>query len=183
MRDLARRTFLQGAAALLPLMALGNEEKHSLARPIRVEHGTDQLGEQRILAGANIITYKVAGKDTGGALFIFEQTSMRRGGPPRHLHHNQDEWFYILQGEYVAEVGKEPMRLGPGDSLFAPRRIPHVWAYVGTGPGKLLIGFQPAGKMEAFFREAAKLRDFAADEKLYRACEMEVVGPPLPIVG
>lgn len=181
MRDLERRTFLEGAAALLPLMALGEKQKDSSARPVRVEHGMDRLGEQRIVAGANVIAYKVAGKDTGGALFIFEQTSMRKGGPPRHLHHDQDEWFYILEGEYIAEVGKEPMRLGPGDSLFAPRKIPHVWAYVGTRPGKLLIGFQPAGKMETFFQEAAKLHDFAAGEKLYRACGMELVGPPLPV--
>jgi hypothetical protein len=48
-------------------------------------------------------------------------------------------------------------------------------------PGKILIGFQPAGKMETFFQEAAKISDFAADEKLYRACEMEIVGPPLSL--
>ena len=73
------------------------------------------------------------------------------------------------------------MRLGPGDSLLAPRKIPHVWAYVGIGQGKLLIGFQPAGKMETFFQQAAKLREFADDEKLYRACGMELLGPPLAV--
>ena len=62
-----------------------------------------------------------------------------------------------------------------------PRRVPHVWAYVGEMPGKILIGFQPAGKMETFFQEAAKISDFAADDKLYRACEMEIVGPPLSL--
>ena len=51
---------------------------------------------------------------------------------------------------------------------------------MGEAAGKILIGFQPAGKMETFFQEAAKISDFAADQKLYRACEMEIVGPPLP---
>jgi len=53
--------------------------------------------------------------------------------------------------------------------------------YVGEAAGKILIGFQPAGKMETFFQEAAKISDFAADQKLYRACEMEIVGPRLPL--
>ena len=84
-----------------------------------------------------------------------------------------------MEGEYVFEVGKERSLLGPGDSLLAPRKVPHVWAYVGEQAGKILIGFQPAGKMETFFQEAAKLSDFPADQRLYRACEMEIVGPPL----
>ena len=73
------------------------------------------------------------------------------------------------------------MQLRPGDSLLAPRKVPHVWAYVGEPPGKILIGFAPAGKMETFFEEAAKIADFAADPSLYRACGMEIVGPPLSL--
>jgi hypothetical protein len=74
------------------------------------------------------------------------------------------------------------MRLKPGDSLLAPRKVSHLWAYVGEGAGKILIAFQPAGRMEAFFQEAAKLHDFAADAKLYRDCDMELLGPPLSLV-
>jgi len=48
-------------------------------------------------------------------------------------------------------------------------------------PGKILIAFQPAGKMETFFQEAAKLHDFAADAKLYRDCDMDLIGPPLSL--
>jgi len=80
-----------------------------------------------------------------------------------------------------SKVGEEQMCLRPGDSLLAPRRVPHVWAYVGEVAGKILIGVQPAGKMETFFQEAAKISDFAADERLYRACAMEIVGPPLSL--
>jgi hypothetical protein len=52
---------------------------------------------------------------------------------------------------------------------------------VGENPGKILIAFQPAGKMETFFQEAAKLHDFAADAKLYRDCDMDLIGPPLSL--
>jgi hypothetical protein len=96
----------------------------------------DRFNQPRTIAGANQIAYKVSGQDTSGGLFIFEQVSLRNGGPPRHLHHGQED----------------------------------------------LIGFQPAGRMETFFPEAAKIPDCAADEKLYRACEMEIVGPPLSLI-
>jgi mannose-6-phosphate isomerase-like protein (cupin superfamily) len=180
MKDMERRTFLQ--AAIFPLIAFGQSSPpQSPRRGVRVEHGTDRFNKKRTIAGANQLTYKVSGEDTEGGLFLFEQASLRKGGPPRHFHHRQEEWFYVMEGEYVFEIGQERMRLRPGDSLLAPRRVPHVWAYVGETPGKILIGFQPAGKMETFFQEAAKLTDFAADQKLYRACEMEIVGPPLSL--
>jgi quercetin 2,3-dioxygenase len=175
-----RRTFLEGA--FFPLLALGQSSAPSgSAGGVRVERGMDRFNRQRTIAGANQIAYKVSAQDTNGGLFMFEQVSLRKGGPPRHLHHRQEEWFYVMEGEYVFEVGQERMRLRPGDSLLAPRQVPHVWAYVGDGAGKILIGFQPAGKMETFFQEAANISDFAADEKLYRDCEMEIVGPPLSL--
>jgi len=67
------------------------------------------------------IDFKVSGSDTDGDLFVIENTNDAKGGPPRHLHHEQEEWFYVVDGEYVAEVGEERYRLGPGDSVFAPR--------------------------------------------------------------
>ena len=75
----------------------------------------------------------------------------------------------MMEGEYVFEIGQQRMRMMPGDSLVGPRGVPHRLGYVGERPGKIMIGFAPAGQMEKFFMEAAKLRDFAADEKLYRA--------------
>ena len=180
MKNMERRTFLE--AAVFPFAALGlPQAPPSSARGVRVEQGSDRFDAPRTIAGANVVTYKVVTRDTNGGLFLLEQVSMRKGGPPRHLHHAQDEWFYVLDGEYVFEVGQDRMRLTPGDSLLAPRQVPHVWAYVGEGPGKILIAFQPAGKMETFFQEAAKLRDFAADAQLYRDCDMDLLGPPLSL--
>lgn len=180
MKNIERRTFL-GAAMLQLATAATARAQQDAGRAIRVEQGADRFAGPRKIAGANTVTYKVATPDAQGGFFLLEQVSMRKGGPPRHLHHAQDEWFYVLDGEYVFEVGNERMRLGPGDSLLAPRRVPHVWAYTGEKPGKILVGFMPAGKMETFFEEAAKLGDFAADAKLYRGCEMDLLGPPLSL--
>jgi quercetin dioxygenase-like cupin family protein len=92
----------------------------------------------------------------------------------------QDELFYVLEGEYLLEVGQERFHLKPGDSLLAPRRVPHVWAYIGDKFGRLLITFTPAGKMEAFFREVSKAGAMPPqDPALWRAHGMELLGPPL----
>jgi mannose-6-phosphate isomerase-like protein (cupin superfamily) len=143
--------------------------------------GKDRFAVDRGM-GISSLRYKVAFEDTQGALFIIEQTMHAKGGPPRHLHLHQDEWFYILQGEFILEVGAGRFELSTGDSLLAPRKMPHTWAYVGSGPGKLLISFTPAGKMQAFFDETAKLEGMPRqDPDLWLAHDMELLGPPLEI--
>ena len=86
-------------------------------------------------------------------MLVIENEFHATGGPARHLHFNQDEWFYSLQGEFLFEIGSQKMLLKPGDSVLAPRQVPHVWAFSGSPlqkPGRILIAFLPAGKMEAF---------------------------------
>ena len=172
-----RRSFLQAAMAALPLAALGQEvQSQKPGAAVLVKHGADRFNENLKLGGANLYACKVSSQDSNGALFIIEQKNLRKGGPPRHLHHSQEEWFYVMEGEFIAEVGTERFRLEAGDSLFAPRGVPHAFARVGENAGRLLIGFAPAGRMEHFFHEIAKM-----PEKLYQACGLELVGPPLSV--
>lgn len=113
-----------------------------------------------------------------------EHTSRKKGGPPRHLHHNEDEWFYVIEGEYIAEIGSERFELKPGDSVLGPREVPHAWAFVGDTPGRMLITFAPANKMEAFFRDNAKRRkdgEYLNDAQIYHAYGLELLGPPLSV--
>jgi quercetin dioxygenase-like cupin family protein len=148
---------------------------------IRVDAGADRFGEHRGL-GISEIAFKVVPQDSGG-LLVLENTFHARGGPARHLHHDQDEWFYALEGEFAIEVGAERYTLHPGDSLLAPRKVPHVWAYVGgAARGRILITFLPAGQMEAFFREVTKANAMPPqDPAVWRAHGMELVGPPLAL--
>lgn len=142
--------------------------------------GADRFGEQRSL-GISTIAFKVTTPNPGD-VFILENTFLAKGGPARHLHYEQEEWFYILEGEFLFEVGDERFRLKPGESLLAPRQVPHVWAFVGEARGRILIAFLPAGKMEAFFREVTKNSAMPPqDSALWRAHGMELLGPPLPI--
>lgn len=144
-----------------------------------VPAGEDIYGEHRGL-GVSHIDFKVS---TGeGGLFVLENVFHAKGGPARHLHHDQDEWFYILEGEFRFEIGDQGFDLKPGDSLMAPRKVPHVWAYVGNARGRILVTFSPAGKMEAFFREVTKANAMPPqDPLLWRAHGMELLGPPLRV--
>jgi quercetin dioxygenase-like cupin family protein len=145
-----------------------------------VAAGEDRSGEHRGL-GISVIDFKLVPQDSSG-LFIIENTFHAKGGPARHLHTDQDEWFYAVEGEFIIEVGSERMTLNPGDSLLAPRMVPHVWAHVGDTRGRMLIAFMPAGKMEAFFREVTKADAMPPqDPALWRAHDMELLGPPLPV--
>ena len=147
---------------------------------MRIAAGEDLFGEQRGL-GISVIAFKVVPQDSNG-LLIIENTFRAKGGPGRHLHHNQDEWFYAVEGEFIIEVGQERFSMKPGDSLLAPRQVPHVWAYVGDAIGRMLIAFMPAGKMEAFFREVTKANAMPPQNpELWQAHGMELMGPPLPV--
>jgi quercetin dioxygenase-like cupin family protein len=147
---------------------------------LRVESGQDRFAERRPL-GISRIDFKVVPQDANN-LLILENTFHAKGGPARHLHYRQDEWFYALEGDFIIEVGPERIRLKPGDSLLAPRQVPHVWAYVGDARGRILIAFSPAGQMEAFFRTVAKANAMPPqDPDLWRAHGMELLGPPLPV--
>jgi mannose-6-phosphate isomerase-like protein (cupin superfamily) len=142
--------------------------------------GADCEDEQRSL-GISTIAFKVTTPNPGD-LLILENTFRAKGGPARHLHYDQEEWFYILEGEFLFEVGEQRFHLSPGDSLLVPHRVPHVWAFVGEARGRILIAFLPAGKMEAFFREVTKANAMPPqDPALWRAHGMELLGPPLSI--
>ena len=130
------------------------------------------------------IDIKVSTVDTDGGLSVAEITSLDKGGPARHLHHGQDEWFYVVDGEYVIEVGDERYEGGPGDCILAPRKVAHVWAHLGEGTGRLIAALQPAGEIEAFFEDLAKLGstpERGALSRTFSSHGLELVGPPLSI--
>jgi quercetin dioxygenase-like cupin family protein len=145
-----------------------------------VAAGEDLFGEHRGL-GISSIAFKVVPQDSSGVL-ILENTFRAKGGPARHLHYDQDEWFYAAEGEFVVEVGKERHILKPGDSLLAPRKVPHVWACTGDMGGRMLIAFTPPGRMEAFFRKVTENNAMPPqDPELWRTHGMELLGPPLSL--
>ncbi len=193
--DPARRFFLQSslAAAALTLAAKSRaaDEKSSVPavranQGFRVGAQQDRYAEElRIMGGRfNLL---ISAQDSGGDLLVYDTLRQQKGGPALHRHHAQDEWFYVLRGEFVVRVGDDTMRLHPGDSAFAPRQIPHAFAMTSDGEGQMLVLFQPAGSMEHFFHEMAKLgpaipaNQETRLKKLWADHGMELLGPPLPV--
>ncbi len=74
-------------------------------------------------------------------------------GPPLHFHLYQDEIFHILDGEFLFQVGDETFNLKAGDTLFAPRQVPHAFVNTSDTLGSMVTIFQPSGKMEDFFQK------------------------------
>ncbi|HEV2239051.1 MAG TPA: cupin domain-containing protein [Ktedonobacterales bacterium] len=147
---------------------------------VPVPAGADQFGERRGL-GVSTIHFKTVPADPSG-LLVLENVFHAKGGPARHLHQAQDEWFYVVASEFRFEIGEERITLTAGGSVLAPRAVPHVWAHVGAGAGNILVVFAPAGQMEAFFREVTKADAMPPlDPALWRAHGMELLGPPLPV--
>ncbi len=144
-----------------------------------VAAGTDRYGERRGM-GMNRIDFKVTPQH-GADILIIENTFYAPGGPARHLHYRQDEWFYPITGQFVFEIGDEKRLLQPGDSLLAPRNVPHVWAFRGEGEGKILVGFSPAGQMQAFFDLMLTTNALPKDPAVWHEHGMKLLGPPLTV--
>ena len=181
-----RRLFITSAVAS-PLIVGGRAEATPGAdapkQGVHVPAGKDRETEVGKIWGHIPLAVKVSTKDSGGGLFVFEHLDMGKGGPPKHIHHEQDEWFYVVKGEFAFEVGDQKVRAKPGDSLFAPRKVPHAFACM-SDPGTLLIALSPAGTFETFIRDTTKLTKLPTPEeaaKAFAAHGMTIVGPPLKV--
>ena len=186
-----RRSFLKfPIAAALAALSRGAETtglgQERTAKGFRVGAKQNRRQEELLVMGGSF-DLKVSSRDTDGALCIYDTTRGSKGGPAFHYHHFQDEWFYVIRGEFIVRAGDDTFKLQPGDSAFAPRRIPHAFAMTSEGEGHLLILFQPAGSMEDFFLQMSRLgKEIPKNretelKRLFEEHGMEIVGPPLKI--
>lgn len=124
----------------------------------------------------------VSAQDTGGLLCSVDTNRHMRGGPPLHVHPDQDEWFLIREGEFDIRVGDVTHHLTAGDSLLAPRGVPHAFVNT-TEAARMQVSFVPAGLMEGFFHTACAMNNPTpqAMAQVFADHQMRVVGPPLPV--
>ncbi len=97
-------------------------------------------------------TFFVTGVETNRAFAMFEAYVPPGNGSPPHVHHREDEMFYVIEGEFEFIVAGESKRLTAGDFLLGKRGVPHNFKNVGKKPGRMLITVTPAG-FEDFFAE------------------------------
>jgi quercetin dioxygenase-like cupin family protein len=96
--------------------------------------------------------FLVSGDETGGAYFAMEALVPPGGGPPPHIHRNEDETFYVVEGTVGFRLGDDVVTAGPGDFVNVPRGMVHCFHNSGTAPMRMILTFTPAG-IEKFFEE------------------------------
>lgn len=139
-------------------------------KPAFVAPGNSITGKILNVLGDRV-TVKISGAETVGAYTVLEGETDPGIGPPMHVHHKEDESFYVLEGEFEFHVGGRVIRARAGAFLYGPREIPHRFQNVGTSRGRMLIFVQPAG-IEYFLEEisAATVNGHPDMEKVGAAC-------------
>lgn len=182
-----RETFLLSALALFPLRIFAKIKTGLFTRTekgFKINAGEARFGQHFKMKGItlNNLDIKISGTDTENELAVFEQTGYTpNGGPPLHIHPFQDEWFYVIEGEYLFQVGEDKYQMKSGDTIFLPRNVKHAFLQL-TEKGKMIVSYLPAGKMEAFFKVADKWTTAPTKEKVEKVFadhDMQIVGAPL----
>jgi mannose-6-phosphate isomerase-like protein (cupin superfamily) len=187
-----RNTFLRilsitGAVLASPISVIA--KNYTMLREkadYKTDAGADRFQKPINLFDGDTFYTKISTKDTDGDLYVYESSRVKKGGPNLHLHYNQDEWWYILEGEFVIKVADKMHHVKPGDSVFGPRGVPHAFSKVGEGVGRMLTTFQPAGKMEECFIAISegqiKGKPETEQDEFRKQHGFERVGPPIDIL-
>lgn len=117
----------------------------------------DEDGHALWSVGALMII-KADAEATGGAFGLVDHLAAPGYETPYHVHHAEDEFFYVLEGQIECHSGKggeQVVRAGPNDTVFLPRDVPHGFRVVSDEPCRMLIGLTPGG-FEGFFKQAGE---------------------------
>jgi quercetin dioxygenase-like cupin family protein len=109
--------------------------------PIALAHGE---GEALWFLGTRA-TIKASADTTAGRVGVIEQLAPQGSGSPLHVHHNEDEWFYVIDGELTFLVGGERIVAGAGGFVYGPRGIPHIFMVTSEEPSHFLLVAEPGG--------------------------------------
>lgn len=123
----------------------------SVKRRPKVIHASEG---KRLSVQGIVFSYKVVGEDTEGPEGIVPP----RHGAPEHIHHREDEAFYILEGEFETERGGEIFKAVPATFTLLPKGLPHRFQNFSNKPGKVLCLQSPSG-IEEFFEHMSLLAE------------------------
>ena len=138
------------------------------------------------------MTVKATAQSTGGTFGLIEVRLAAGFPPPLHIHHQEDESFWILEGRLTVVCDGQTYQAGPGSFIYLPRDLPHTFR-VDEGPARALELVQPGGH-ERFYVEGGRPalddaipefdpRDLERVRALYAKYRLEEAGPPLQPAG
>ena len=124
--------------------------------------------------------FKAAASETGGRFDFMVGTFAPMTGPPLHLHREQDDSFYVLDGVLTVQVGDEIFDIGPGEFLTVPPGVPHAFENLHNGgrPVRAVNLITPGGHLD-MFSEMARAPDEAATNDVAARHGTEILGPPI----
>ena len=144
------------------------------ARPYVIPPGE---GDRTEFLG-HTFTFKAGASNTAGVFSVIEIVQRRGGEPPLHVHHCQDEAFWLLDGAMTFRIGKARFPATAGSFVFLPRGVPHSFTVDGNGEARVLQLSSPPG-LEEFFREwAERPLDVEAMAQALAPYGVELLGPP-----
>jgi quercetin dioxygenase-like cupin family protein len=100
----------------------------------------------------SFMRFKATAESTGGAFTLIDEIAGPGRQSPPHIHHSEDEAFWIIEGEVTFTCGDEVHVAGPGSFVFLPRDIQHNFRVTSDIPARMLLWISPAG-LEGYFRE------------------------------
>jgi len=118
-----------------------------------VAHIPPGEGARSLWVMGELVTYKLPSQKTGGAYSLFEVSTRPEEGPPPHVQHREDEFFYVMEGEYEFLIEGRAISVGAGSLLYIPKGTLHVHRGVGEELGRMLVSQTPGGLYERFFEE------------------------------
>ncbi len=180
-----RRSFMLGLSALAahPLLAptfAPTAMASSPPKPFVIRQAEARFGQLYHVLGMEL-SLKIAGQDTNQQLTMFYGKYHKHDGPPLHVHHGQDEQFFLLDGEFLLQVGEQRYTLKGGDTIFLPREVPHAFLVV-SETGSMLFQTNPSGQTEALFKRLSELPPAATLETINQVHQdhgVSIVGPRL----
>jgi quercetin dioxygenase-like cupin family protein len=128
-----------------------NDEHGETLRPIALQ---PDEGEALWFMGM-LATIKASTEGTGGQFAVIEHAGPQNSGSPLHVHHREDEWFYVLEGELTVWVDGQVIRAPAGSFVFGPKDMPHTFMVSAPEGARFLLVTEPAG-FESFMRSSAE---------------------------
>lgn len=102
-----------------------------------------------------LATIKASTEETGGRVAVIHHLAPKGSGSPLHVHHRENEWFYVLEGELTIWVDGQVNRAPAGSFVFGPQDTPHTFTVSSADDARFLLVTEPAG-FEAFMRTCAE---------------------------
>ena len=99
----------------------------------------------------DLYTFKVTGTQTNGAFTVMDQVIQPQNGPPPHIHHREDEAFYVLEGRFSFLFGDKTDVFEAGSFVYIPKGTVHTFKNIDAQQGRLLVTVTPAGLEEFFY--------------------------------